>query len=404
MKPLNKYAQCCLTLPSLQQTIQCHRNHQNKIATTVQWKVYVCRKQLKVYPKETELKNRGRQNMRKLLNTLYITQELAFVSLDGENVVISLDQKEQFRIPLCNIENIVCFNYMGCSPALMGKCADNGVNICFIRPSGRFLARVSGSVKGSVHLRRAQFEQLTQPEVCLTLSQNVVATKLHNARANLARGLRDHGDKIDKKAVKNVINLLTINIDNVYQSTNADSVRGYEGESARMYFMVFNELILRNKDVFKFESRTKRPPLDRINAMLSYLYTILTLDVQSALESVGLDPYIGFLHTDRAGRASLACDLVEELRTYMVERLVLSMINLMQIDGDDFLIKEGGGVIMTDDCRKKILKAWQTRKNDTITHPVIKEKISIGLIPYVQAMLLAKFIRGESIEYLPFTM
>lgn len=340
--------------------------------------------------------------MRKLLNTLYILEELAYVSLDGENVVVSVNGDERFRIPLCNIENIACFNYMGCSPALMGKCADNGIAICFLRPNGKFLARVSGSVKGNVHLRRAQFESLSQKNICLKLSQNVIATKLHNSRYVLSRAVRDHSDKTDCNLIKEAIMLLSENISSIYNTKDIDSVRGIEGESAKMYFSVFDHLIVRNKQDFKFKNRTKRPPLDKVNAMLSYLYTIINLDVQSALETVGLDPYIGFLHTDRSGRASLAADLVEELRAYMVDRLVLSMVNLSEVKGDDFITKEGGGIIMTGDCRKKILQVWQTRKNDIITHPVIKEKINIGLIPYVQASLLAKFIRGDISEYPPF--
>lgn len=340
--------------------------------------------------------------MRKLLNTLYITQENAYVGLESENVVISIESKPVFRLPLCNIENIVCFNYMGCSPALMGKCAENGIALSFLRPSGRFLARVSGAIKGNVHLRRAQLEMLRQPSFCINFARNTIATKLHNSRCLLSRGIRDHAEKIDVQKVSIVIDQLSRNIDNVYLTTDIDSLRGIEGESAKLYFSVFNEMITRNKDVFFFAGRTKRPPTDNVNAMLSYFYTIINLDVQSALETVGLDPYIGFMHADRSGRASLAADITEEFRSYLVDRLVLSLINLCQVSQKDFETKEGGAVVMTDDCRKVILKAWQSRKNDVIKHEVIKEKIPIGLIPYVQAQLLAKHIRGELQEYTPF--
>ncbi len=340
--------------------------------------------------------------MRKLLNTLYITQEDAYVGLDGENIVVSSSGEEKFRIPISNIEGIVCFNYMGCSPAVMGKCADNGISLSFLKPSGRFLARVSGSIKGNVHLRRMQYEMISNDEICIKLTQNVLASKLHNSRFILNRLERDHKDKINEAIVVNAIAKLTDNIELLYNSNSMDSLRGIEGESAQIYYSVFNELIITNKDSFKFERRTKRPPLDKVNAMLSYLYTILSLDVQSALETVGLDPYIGFFHTDRSGRASLALDLVEELRAYIVDRLVVSMINLQQVKEDEFLVKEGGGVIMTEECRKKILKQWQLKKTQIITHSVINEKIQLGLLPYVQAKLLAKYIRKEEMAYYPF--
>ena len=340
--------------------------------------------------------------MRKLLNTLYITNELAYCFLDGENIVISVDNKEVKRVPFVNFENIVCFSYLGCSPALMGKCGEKGIPICFLRPSGRFLARVTGAVKGNVNLRRDQFERLSDGETCLKLTQDVIATKLHNSRYILARAVRDHSDKIDADSVNKTISAISASIESVYETGNIDSVRGYEGECSRKYFEVFNELIIKNKDDFVFVNRTKYPPLDRVNAMLSYFYTILSLDIQAALETVGLDPYIGFFHVDRSGRASLALDLIEELRAYLVDRFVLSMINLQQVKGDDFMQKEGGGIIMTDDCRKTMITAWQKRKHEMITHPVIKEKIEIGLIPYVQANLLAKYIRGDIPEYTPY--
>ena len=340
--------------------------------------------------------------MRKLLQTLYITNELAYCSLDGENIVISVENKEVKRVPFVNFENIVCFSYLGCSPALMGKCGEKGIPICFLRPSGRFLARVTGEIKGNVHLRRAQFERLSDEQVCLKLTQNVIAAKFHNSRYILSRALRDHADKINADSISKAIESMSAGIEAVYESLNIDSVRGYEGECSRKYFEVFNELIIKNKDEFIFLNRTKYPPLDRVNAMLSYFYTILSLDIQSALETVGLDPYIGFFHADRSGRASLALDLIEELRAYIVDRFVLSMINLQQVKGDDFLQKEGGGIIMTDECRRTMLTAWQKRKHETVTHPIIKEKIEIGLIPYVQANLLAKYIRGDIPEYTPY--
>ena len=340
--------------------------------------------------------------MKKLLNTFYITNELAYCSLDGENIVVSVEGKEVKRVPFVNIENIVCFNYLGCSPALMGKCGEEGIPICFLRPSGRFLARITGAAQGNVHLRRMQFEKLSDEQVCLKLTQNIISAKLHNSRHILSRAIRDHADKIDNKSIDAVVFSLSDGINSVYKTEDIDSVRGYEGECSRKYFSVFNELILKNKEDFCFTDRNKYPPLDRVNALLSFFYTMLTHDIQSALETVGLDPYIGFFHTDRSGRASLALDLIEELRAYIVDRFVLSVINLQQVKGSDFLQKEGGGILMSDDCRKEAIGAWQKRKHEIIIHSVINEKIEIGLIPYVQANLLAKYIRGDIPEYIPY--
>lgn len=341
--------------------------------------------------------------MRKLLNTLYVTQENAYLSLDGENIVVLLDGEVKFRLPFINIESIVCLNYMGCSPALMGKCATSGVALCFIKPSGRFLARVSGEVRGNVHLRRLQYEKFRECEFCLAVAKNIVAAKLFNSRQVLLRFLREHRDNGSFDGLGAVSDLLFTSIEQVKNVDCVDTLRGIEGECARRYFGCFSALLSENSG-FYFENRTKRPPLDPVNAMLSFLYTILTHDVMSALESVGLDPYIGCLHTDRSGRASLACDMVEELRAYRVDRFVLSLINLKIVKPKDFIVKEGGGVLMSDEARKTILTKWQERKKDIIFHPVIKEKIEIGLLPFVQAQLLAKFLRGEINEYSPYLM
>lgn len=324
------------------------------------------------------------------------------MSLDGENIVVLAGNEEKFRIPLCNIENVVCFSYLGCSPALMGKCCENNIAISFIRPSGKFLARITGPIKGNVLLRKMQYQYSHMDEFCVNISKNIIAAKLYNSRFILNRSLRDHADKIDTDKVSDASEKLKNNIEKIKNCQSTDAIRGMEGESAKIYFSVFNQMIVKQKQDFVFNERSKRPPLDNVNAMLSYIYTILTLDIQSALESVGLDPYVGFLHTDRAGRASLALDMIEELRAFLVDRIILTMINLNQIENSDFFVKEGGGVIMTDEARKKILKNWQTRKNEIITHPIIGEKIQVGLIPYVQAQLMARYIRGDLSEYSPF--
>ena len=340
--------------------------------------------------------------MRKLLNTLYVTTPESYVLLDGENVVIKQDNVEKFRIPFVNIENIVCFNYMGCSPALMGKCSERNVSLNFMSPSGRFLGKVIGETKGNVLLRRQQYRDADDESFCISISKNFISAKIHNSRYVLGRVVRDHKDKIDFLKVNNVMDSFKESIQKINDADSIDKIRGIEGECAKLYFGIFDEMIVKQKDHFSLKFRTKRPPLDNVNAMLSYMYTILTFEIQSALETVGLDPYVGFMHTDRAGRASLALDVIEELRAYMVDRLVLSMINLVQIKPDDFLQKEGGAVLMKDECRKKILKCWQDKKNEIIEHPFIGEKIQIGLIPYVQVQLLARYIRGDIEDYPPF--
>ena len=337
--------------------------------------------------------------MRKLLNTLYVTTPKSYLSLDGENIVIKFDEDEKFRMPFVNIEAIVCFGYMGASPALMGKCADENVSLSFLNPNGKFLARVTGKTKGNVVLRKKQYSASEDENFCLEFSKEIVAAKLYNSRKLLERGIRENKDKIDTEEIKKVSQLLKVNIDHVYNQTDKETLRGLEGASAKAYFSVFNNMILKQKKSFSFSYRSKRPPLDNVNCMLSYLYTILSLDIAAALETVGVDPYVGFMHEIRSGRASLAVDLLEELRAYLVDRCVLAMINLNQVNEKDFFQKEGGGVLMTGDGRKKLLTCWQERKREIIRHQVIDEKIEIGLLPYVQAQLLARYLRGDLEEY-----
>ncbi|MBK5244067.1 MAG: type I-C CRISPR-associated endonuclease Cas1 [Eubacteriaceae bacterium] len=342
--------------------------------------------------------------MKKLLNSLYITTPDSYLSLDGENLVVLLENNEKFRLPFVNIENIICFGYMGASPALMGKCADNNISINFLKPNGQYMARIVGKTKGNVLLRKKQYELSDNEEFCLNISKDIIAAKLCNSRTTLERTIRDNSDKIDTLNLKTTSNYIADNINRIYDFNDFDQLRGFEGIIARNYFSVFSDMVLNQKKDFRMIERSKRPPLDFLNCMLSYLYTILSFEVRSALETTGLDPYVGFMHTLRPGRPSLALDLMEELRAYMVDRVVLTMINLNQITKKDFFKKEGGGVLMTDDGRKKILKSWQDRKKEIIMHPYIKEKIEIGLIPYVQAQLLSKYLREELPEYCPFLM
>lgn len=342
--------------------------------------------------------------MRKLLNTLYVTKPESYLTKDGENVVVKVEGEDIFRIPIHNLEGIVCMGYMGATPQLMRLCSDNGVGLSFLSPNGFFLARISGKVRGNVLLRRTQFRYADDPEMSLDLSRRFIIGKLVNCKTVLNRSLRDHADVIDKEKVKAVEDYLVENINHVYNSPNCDVLRGIEGNCAKFYFQAMNELILKQKDDFFIRDRNRRPPLDNMNALLSFLYTLLAHDVESALETVGLDPYVGFLHTDRPGRASLALDMMEELRPFMADRLALNLVNLRKIKGSGFIKKENGAVFMTDDCKKEIINSWQKRKQDQIKHPYLSENVPVGLLPYVQAMLMARYIRGDIDGYPPFFM
>lgn len=332
--------------------------------------------------------------MRKLLNTLYVTREEGYLSLDGENVVLSEHGKEVVRLPFTNLESIYCFNYLGCSPALMGKCAEQSVALCFLSPHGRFLARVVGKTKGNVFLRKQQLEKFSDRDVQLTLIRAIITSKLKNTRNLLMRSKRDNPDSEMCLSITHCCDILAQNIQKVAAETDIDRLRGLEGESAKAYFEVFDSLLLRQREDFRMYMRSKRPPLDRINAVLSFLYTVCTNDIAAALECVGLDPYIGVYHTLRHGRVSLACDIMEEFRA-VVERMVVSAINLAVLKKDDFEKQIGGAVILNDEGRKKVITLWQDKKRESLIHPILKEKVQFGLFPYVQANLMAKFIRGE---------
>lgn len=333
--------------------------------------------------------------MRKLLNTLYVTSENSYLGLDGENVVVYDDKKEIGRVPLHNLEGIVSFGYRGTSPALMGACADKNISLCYLTPQGKFLARVTGKVKGNVILREQQFSSTKDEKISLEIAKTCILGKVYNARWVLERANRDHPMQIDVEAVKHASLQLKSFLEYIEAAKSMDQLRGYEGEAASIYFGVFDKLILQQKKDFVFQGRNKRPPLDNVNAMLSFVYTLLTNQITSALETVGLDPYVGYMHTDRPGRASLSLDLIEELRAVMADRFVLSLINKKIVSGKNFTRKENGAVLMDADLRKKLLSEWQNKKKEIITHPYLKEKIEWGMIPYVQAMLLARFLRGD---------
>ena len=340
--------------------------------------------------------------MKKLLNTLYVTSEDSYLSLDGENVVIFNQTQEMGRIPLHNLEAIVSFGYRGASPALMGGCAGRNISLCFLTPQGKFLARITGSVKGNVILRKRQYEASIDSDISLGIARNCILGKVYNSRWVLERATRDHGLQVDVEQMKRASGFLKDSLGYIETCTDMAQLRGYEGEAARVYFGVFNQMILQQKKDFAFSGRNKRPPLDNVNAMLSFVYTLLTGMVASALETVGLDPYLGFMHADRPGRVSLALDLIEELRPVLADRFVLALINRKMITGKDFTKKEDGAVLMSDKARKNLLTEWQNRKKDVITHPYLGEKVEWGMIPFVQAMLMARFLRGDIDEYPPF--
>lgn len=342
--------------------------------------------------------------MRKLLNTLYVTTPDAYLSRDGENVVLQVNGEERFRVPVHNLEGIVCFNYMGASPALLGLCCDRGVPICFVTQSGRFLARVSGRVTGNVLLRKRQYRLADSPEHACSLASSFVAGKILNSRSVLLRFARDHREKPGASVVAEAANRLLSFSDRLSGCHGLDALRGLEGDAAREYLSVFDHLITTAEPAFRFRGRTRRPPLDAVNALLSFFYSILSYECASALETVGLDPQVGFLHRDRPGRLSLALDLMEELRPYLVDRFVLTLINTGQVNARGFLTKESGAVLMDESTRKSVLTEWQKRKQEQITHPFLEEKIKVGLIPYTQALLLARHLRGDLDEYPPFLM
>lgn len=340
--------------------------------------------------------------MRKLLNTLYVTSPDSYLGLEGENVVVLREEAELLRVPLHNLEGIVAFGYTGASPALMGACAQRSISLCFLTQHGRFLARVVGEAHGNVTLRKAQALRSQSEKDSAAIARNMVVGKLFNARWVIERAIRDHAVRLDVEKLKGASLFIRNAIPRVQGADDLESLRGFEGEAASVYFGVLDDLILQQKDAFRFTGRNRRPPTDNVNALLSFVYTLLANETAAALETVGLDPYIGFLHRDRPGRISLALDLMEELRPICADRFVLSLINMREVSGEGFSARENGAVAMNDGTRKKLLAAWQTHKQETITHPLLQEKLPWGLVPYAQAMLLARFLRGDLDAYPPF--
>ncbi len=340
--------------------------------------------------------------MRKLLNTLFITSENAFLSLEGETICVEINRQKAGQFPLHTLENILCFSYNGATPAFMGACAARGINLSFFNPFGKFFCRVAGESRGNVLLRKEQYRISDNPDKSCLIARNMILGKVFNCRWSIDRTLRDHVLRVDGERFRNAILYLSNAMDKIKEEENLDSLRGLEGECASVYFGVFDDMILNQKDDFRFNGRNKRPPLDYVNAMLSFGYVLLANDCAGALEGVGLDAYVGFMHRDRPGRKSLALDLMEEFRAVLVDRFVLTLINNRQIREEHFQISGSQAVEFTDEGKKKFLTAWQEHKREQITHPYLREKICWGLVPHVQALLLARYLRGDIDGYPPF--
>ncbi|WEG12324.1 type I-C CRISPR-associated endonuclease Cas1c [Pullulanibacillus sp. KACC 23026] len=340
--------------------------------------------------------------MRKLLNSLFITSPDVYLTLNGENIVVKKEESDIGRVPLHNLESIYAFGYSGASPALMGACAERNISLVFLTKNGRFLAKVIGESRGNVILRKAQYRISDSDSLSLLIAKHFIIGKVYNNKWILERMTRDYPLRIDLSMFKEVSRELSKNLIEIKNATDLELLRGYEGQAAILYNKVFDQMILQQKEDFFFKGRNRRPPMDNVNAMLSFAYTLLANDTAAALEAVGLDAYVGFLHRDRPGRVSLALDLMEELRGVFADRFVISLINKKIVNKNDFFVKENGAVIMIDEARKKFLKAWQDKKQEKIKHPFLGEKISWGLVPYAQAILLARHIRGDLDGYPPF--
>ncbi len=342
--------------------------------------------------------------MRKLRNTLYITQEDTFVHREGETIFITKNHEKILQMPVHNLEGIVFFTHTAVTPQVLELCSSAKVYISYISHNSRFLVKIQNPVSGNIALRRSQFRIAESENQSLYMAKNFCIGKVFNSRVVLQRLLRDHKDIVDADNVEKAVTKLGQSMKNIARSSSKQELLGIEGDSAKIYYSVFNELILNRDNDFAFKGRSRRPPLDAVNALLSFFYVLLSHEVEAALESVGLDPQMGFYHQIRSGRSSLALDMMEELRAYIVDRFVVSLINNEVVNKDDFFVKEGGAVLLKDTSRSKLLIQWQNRKKDMIMHPFIKEKIEIGLIPYSQSLLLARSIRGDLDEYPPFLM
>ena len=340
--------------------------------------------------------------MRKMLNTLYVTTQGAYLHKEGETVVVKVERENRLRLPIHTLSSIVCFGQVSCSPFLLGHCAEKDVAVSFMTEYGRFLARLQGPVSGNVLLRREQYRLADNETASARIARMFIVGKVANSRVIIHRALRDHQDKTESTGMEQSCQLFSRYAQRLLQETDLESIRGIEGRTARDYFDQFNHLIVAQKNDFIFSGRNRRPPLDRVNCLLSFIYTLLYHDARSALETVGLDPAVGYLHRDRPGRLGLALDLMEEFRAMLADRLVLSLINLGQVKKKGFNVTESGAVKMDDETRKTVLVAYQKRKQEELEHPFLKEKIPAGMLLLAQAQLLSRHLRGDLDEYPPF--
>lgn len=340
--------------------------------------------------------------MKVLQNTLYVMTPDIYLATTGENVVLKKDGETLGRYPLHNIQDIVTFAYSGISPKLLERCMEQGIGIAFMTSHGRLISRMQGRSQGNILLRREQYRLCDDIERALAVAKHVITAKIYNEKWTLERYIRQYSERLDTKCLKSVSNTLTAYSKQCSSAANMAHLRGIEGVAQSEYFSVFDDMILNQKEAFQFTTRSRRPPLDRVNALLSFMYSVLANDVASALESVGLDAYAGVMHVDRPGRISFALDLLEELRSPLVDRFVLSLINRKVVNSKDFSEESNGAILMNDDARRTIVAKWQERKKETLVHPFLEEKIPWGLVPFVQALLYARFLRGDLDAYPPF--
>lgn len=338
--------------------------------------------------------------MKKLLNTLFVTTDGAYLHKERETVIVEIEHKKVLQLPLLSLSNIFCFGRINLTPQFMLACSENGIGIAYFSEYGRFQARIQGPQTGNVLLRREQYRWADDPQKTADISRYIIAAKITNSRTVIQRSLRNNPACLGETELKIAVAELKRTLQKLQEISDLEVLRGREGEAANSYFSIFQHLIVQQKDDFVFSGRNRRPPKDPVNALLSFIYAIMLQDCVSALEGVGLDPYVGYLHRDRPGRQSLALDLLEEFRAFLGDRLALSLINLQQVKKTEFKFSESGAVLMSDAARKTLLTAYQNRKQETLKHPILNEEIKIGLLFHAQALLLSRFIRGD-LDYYP---
>jgi CRISP-associated protein Cas1 len=340
--------------------------------------------------------------MKQHLNTLFVTTQGAYLSKKGDTIAVRVEKKDVLRVPMNNLGSVVCFGRVACSPFLLGACAQHGIAVSFLTEYGRFLAAVNGFTPGNVLLRREQYRRADDPDASSDIARAMIIGKLSNYRTLLRRSAREHSKPESASHLNDAADRIDLTLQLLTKPMPLDVVRGLEGDASQTYFSVFNHQIVSQNEAFKFTTRSRRPPLDRINCLLSFLYAMLAADVRSACEAVGLDAAVGFLHRDRPGRPGLALDLMEELRPILADKLALTLVNRQQVKPEGFILEPAGGVILSDAARRTVLAAYQKRKLESLKHPFLDEHVSLGLVPHLQARLLARFIRNDLDAYPPF--